>query len=430
MAIPVLGALFSAVGRLAVGNAVGRAVTGGAARVATRAYKAVRNFNQGRTAERVLGKGLWKGLGGVTQSEIRQANPGWERAALRAQNQAAMERLVTRLGEYANGFAHSISVAVKGGPGADLRRCYYLACAAAFGRFRNGVSVVLNHEFQTHWDITAKLVQVTVSYTCGGTTGLVNSVTQSVSTTPIDVIQRGPDQLTIGSSWPRFLKSLTGPVNQAAVSDTVMSGGVPIQVGGVPISQIAGAATQVGAKADGRVSWVVDQRVLRVKPLTPITVLAPWAALLRPDPLREEGRKVGIGRFQYTMRVIAPAGQPNAQQFTQGTLAGTVALPDTGRVITTGETDSPLVQPPRPPVDGISRGSLIDITIAALATPGVLADSPLVTAVPVSSTGYYPPGYSDAAADGRVWNPLETLSGLAPVGSLTPVIKSAPRLQE
>ncbi len=362
--------------------------------------------------------GIWKMMGGATRHEVQNASQGWESAALRQQNLAVVNRLVSSLREYANGFSHSISVVVKGGPGADLRRCYYLACAAAFGRFRNGVSVVLSHEFQAHWDITGKMVQVTAAYTTGGTTGLINSINQAKGITPIDVIQRGPDQLTLGSSWPRFLKSLTGIAKQTPVANVVMRGGMPVELE-ESLTQAVGAAIQQLPAANNLEQWRLDQRVLRIKPLVPLTTLQPWVVVGGADVLRELGRPVGLGILRYTMQVIAPIGKSARQEFHFGLANGTVSLPDAGRVITTGEVRSPLVQPPRPPMDGISRGDIIAVTVAALGSPGILADlRPIDTdGVPIASTGYYPPGAeSDLGPSGMVW-----------VESNVPVNPSSPR---
>lgn len=385
-----LGGATSAVARTTA--AIGR---GAVSRIAGRAGKAGGGvFNK-----------VWTWMGGATRTEVRNANSVWERGALRQQNIATLDRMIGQLVSWANGFTHSISVAVTGGPGADLRRCYYLACAAAFGRFRNGVTTVLYHEFSSHWDVTSKTVVVTVAYATGATTAFINAIGQAKGTTPIDVIQRGPDQLTLGSSWPRFLKSLTGLVEQTPVSNVVMRGGMPVTLPEETV-QVLGAAIQTLPAANNLEQWRLDQRVLRIKPLVPITTLQPWVVIGGADVLRELGRPAGFGILRYKMRVIAPVGKSGQQEFVFGFRNGTVALPDAGRVITTGEVRSPLVQPPRPPVDGISRGDIISVTIAALGSPGVLAELPDidVNGVPVASTGYYPQGAeSDLGPIGKVW---------------------------
>ena len=78
------------------------------------------------------------------------------------------DRAMSKVNANAPTFTHSITVSCQGGPLADLRRVYYLALAAAFGRWSNGVAGELKGSTTSmvaHIDVTGKAVAVNISYT-------------------------------------------------------------------------------------------------------------------------------------------------------------------------------------------------------------------------------------------------------------------------
>lgn len=77
----------------------------------------------------------------------------------------------------------------------------------------------------------------------------------------------------------------------------------------------------------------------------------------------------------------------------------TPVMPDDGRIITTPERRDPVVQPPKPIVDGISRNDVLRMISAFLASPGELVKTPTTAGIDdvnVFSDGrfIYPPGDS------------------------------------
>lgn len=370
MAFPIVGPILSAVA------SAGRAIAGS-----------------------VLGRAVSAAVGVARSLPGSMAGRGVRRTAnFATENYWVLDSILSKVSDNLDSFTHAITVKVVGGPAADLRRVYYLACAAAFGRYSRGVTRVGGSYFEMSCsaDITDKSVQITIGYN----TGLLGDVGRSQSSgpvrTPLDVMFDGPDQVTIGRGWavPFFTSSGVGSRYANVTPGTVIRGG---GVKTIPLTSMYDAPEDI--KVDqgglvitidqGRNVWQVDQpevlRLLRV----PVIVFRPYAwEPINPDVLREIAvTKTGTRTFY--LRRVAPT---NLRAFTEVRTTDNAAvpvLPDDGRLITTGETRDPRVQPPRPPVDGIARGSILSLTVQALTEPGYLPGLPRLTSVPLATGGFY-----------------------------------------
>lgn len=315
-----------------------------------------------------------------------------------------------------NRYTHSITVSVRGGPSANLRRCWFLCIAALFGRRRRGVSSNFAEALNAQWDITGKSVTATLTYTNNPLTEADQHLTSGFS--PAAVLQRGPDQVTIGAGWTgNFFTYKQQPINpfEGALSNLVGIGGVfrpgnnrlPVslrlpgdldspskvnEMNGVSVPYtlppVEPAKQQGGLFYGWRISKITtdnDPNLIRNVFTTPWVVQQ-----AEPDPLAELPISApGASRELVPYTVHAPlviqGGGVNGNDLIlnsvryvrRGDGQGLVpVLPDEGRIITTGEKHNSYIQPPKPPVDGVSRGSLLSMVAAALASPGVLVESP------------------------------------------------------
>lgn len=381
---------------------------------------------------RKVGGGIWRGVGGVGAAQMAKAvqrNDPWTIQDLRQRNTDAILRMVSKVSDYNDSFTHSISVKVRGGPAADLRRVYYLALAAAFGRYSRAVSYTIGTytEVSAHTDVSNKEVTVTIGYSVGMWSQLFRGADRLVTTsnvgqqrirTEFDVIYEGPDQVTIGSGWPTVLTGLLGSKRYPAGSGAAIKGGgvvsVPVADYETPPNAVwtppafgglFGGTARLRFNVGANVKWVLTQPEVIRAIKVPIAPLKPYVWSIDEfdtDVLRE------LPYFNPTLkdrrvylRDHTRADQPTFTQVRTTSDAEMPVLPDDGRLITTGETGNPLVQPPRPPVDGLARGSLVDMVKAALATPGYLPPLPPMTANYLATSGFhvYPPGIlADAAA--------------------------------
>lgn len=298
-------------------------------------------------------------------------------------------RLNTLVGENTPSFVHTITVSVIGGPTADLRRVWYLACAAAFGRYRNRVSSVGSVNMEAVWDVTGKAVQVTIGYVKSGLVdqgvGLAQRAARSrtnlaiivspgaavssylgeviggaiagpaaapvvvpvgrgrTALTAVQFLQVGPDQVTIGGTWPDFLSAASTKV--ATAEETIPPAGV---------TRAFEPCAPVVVESYGLVEKFVENSTVDVLGELPVDgsagVTAPWGRTSPPG-----GASLNTASF----RSYDETG-PSSHAAT---------LPDDGRIITTGEVRSPSVQPPKPVVDGKSRTSAIAAIHAALHDP-------------------------------------------------------------
>jgi len=367
-------------------------------------------------------------VGGAAPAEAKRGVGGFIRdiAAEAAINKASSEAAgamallsFKELGTNIPSFFHSITVEVVGGPGADLRRCWYLALAACFGRYRRGLKGISGRTMSAQWDITGKSVSVTMSYTFSGLLeNTFNLLTDKFSRSGIEMFHEGPDQLTIGAGWPTFFYT-----SRQAISSTY--GGIRTGIGArlgsfitgntgitrwpdwmllddgqgtAPGTPPPGTAGVVGANptanydlppeytvdpADSTSAQGVVWSITYAGFFTPSSATYPYVVNGRfdmktypPDVFREHpyGNTSAKG-FTFAVRTNQPA------QYHQWDLVNTGGkraprLDDDGRVITTGEKWDPLVQNPRPPVDGLIKGSLLAMIAQSLSSPGYLVGAP------------------------------------------------------
>ncbi len=330
------------------------------------------------------------------------------------------ERAVTALWSHVPVFTHAVSVSVAGGPNADLRRCWYMACAAAFGRIKRSPALKGGSAtMEATWDITGKIAKIELMYQIAkmaysedqprptdtgrnileffernlpaGAVPLVPAIVGGVligpaagggfgrarfspTDSPLALIQLGPDQITVGGGWPGFLMY----PNQGNVRRPVIPEGLFI--------------TEPAVVANPYVA-------------IPLTRVSPGAAATGGgfgDLMREWPTGVrGLVDF-CPYQIVVPGGRGVTDSFTGSDAARRSAptLPDDGRVITTGEKHKRSVQPPKPCVDGATRSSVIALIAAELASPCFLPPSPEGSDNPLFSSGarIYPAG--EAAADG------------------------------
>jgi hypothetical protein len=299
-----------------------------------------------------------------------------------------MERAIGTLqGVVVPVMVHGISVSVVGGPHADLRRCWYLALAAAFGRYRRSPSkAAFSLQMKAQWDITGKAVGVTLVYGTNVDAGAVVGGASFVTSSPIakgvgslfgagaagaqaalsasgfaELIQRGPDQFTEGRTWPdQFL--------------------TPLQL----VAKAGGGNAQYPTGTAGETYAVVSLPASHPR----------YRAFTGPNETEDVFREVAGGADDPSVaapvlpygRVSENASSP-ANASTSLTTERPPLLPDVGRVITTGAKLDPRVQPPRPPVDGLSRGSLVQLVTAALGEAGRWPKHPSPFGAVLGSTG-------------------------------------------
>ena len=303
-------------------------------------------------------------------------------------------------------FQHACTVMVRGGPQADLRRVWYLCASSAFGRMLRSPGLLGgNASMQATWDISGKQAQIEIVYTRNKTAGALSEMSGgglnlagktlraardtikevfgipvgggfgpladrlsggvNLRKSPIGLIQVGPDQVTIGSGWPDFLR-------RSGQSDALAAGSSADPVEGVSFR------SQVEAVVN-------DYRIIVTAPRD-----RNYRNLLRELPL---GVRVGED-FLITgvpHRVIGLFGAVSPNDIVSSPVAVGVSptLPDDGRIITTGEKTHPGVQPPRPMLDGSTRTSIVALFAAELTTPCYLPDAPPITNTPLYSRGLF-----------------------------------------
>ncbi len=316
-----------------------------------------------------------------------------------AEHYWTLDSILGKLNSLVDSFTHVITVKCVGGPAADLRRVYYLACAAAFGRFSRATTRVNGSYFEMSCstDVTDKSVTITIGYN----TALIGDAIRANTTdarTPLDVMFDGPDQFTVGRGWtaPFFTSKGAGSTYASVVAGQEIRGGRVVDGGGeknVPPGLELGPETGEfgGSFTRPIVQWVVKQDdVLRLKNV-PLTVFRPYA-LASPavDAARElPSLSTDKKTRKFYMRRVVPPGMDGFTVVETRAGGRVPRLPDDGRVITTGETGDARIQPPRPPVDGIARGSLLALTVQALTAPGFLPGLPALTDTPLGSGGVY-----------------------------------------
>lgn len=331
-------------------------------------------------------------------------------------------KIIGAIAENLPTFTHAITVQCQGGPDADLRRVWYLALATAFGRFRNRVRTVGGSAtIQALWDVTGKACQVELVYTVNAVHAAASSGTarktiqqgmnlllppgagqiagmligtgnRSISAAGVDpgldpcaFLQRGPDQLTVGGSWPGFLVRGGTAINRSPGGGGVAD--IPSSAGGF------GAFLLNAALAQSPRDWAsYVQCGSNGRPAVPYARLTTYNRY-GADIFREWPAGTSSGVTFYPFRVTATTtnvGTPaihNTAGVNVTKQYSVPALPDDGRVITTGEKNDIRVQPPRPSVDGQSRLSLLGMTAQVLAFPCFLPDAPQCVRNIIGGTG-------------------------------------------
>lgn len=284
---------------------------------------------------------------------------------------------------------HAISCSVVGGPGADLRRCWYLCLAAAFGRYnRSPVKSLFGFNIKAVWDVTGKACGVTIVYATnvdGGASSLAKASKQAaviaaggiaaqaglVADGFTNLLQRGPDQFTIGGKWPNQLLT----VSQRLQPPTRDPGTTPHP------SWTVGDPSTGGSRFRGFT-------------LPPQTTQLDREVLGGADDPNVAQPILPFGR-------IRPGPYDSANDQTNLLNTDPPQLPDYQRIITTGSKLDPRVQPPKPPADGISRGSLVQLVTAALGQSGTWPRRPIGNEPVLGSSGVFSgeagPGVSNDA---------------------------------
>lgn len=297
------------------------------------------------------------------------------------------DRLYGKLSNNLPQFAHAIVVTVQAGPQGDIRRAYYLALAAAFGRYRNGVKgSVGSSSLSATWDITGKAVQVEIGYTANAVWEAGRAAAGIQEDSALRVLAEGPTQVTVGGEWPGFLLQTRNRLGVGNSNSGVL-GGLPNIIQELarrsPQSQTPysvvnpGVVGQLSSTIPGCFPPGDTEPVVFATDGTKIDVfkeliegtgsnrLIPWGAV----------RPLANGDAQFGSRISPITAMP--------------ALPDANRVITTGEKNDPRVQNPRPALDGSTRSGLLALVSAELARPCFLPSAPPCTSVPVLSSGLF-----------------------------------------
>lgn len=318
-----------------------------------------------------------------------------------------LDRMLSRIDSKFGVFVHTINVTVQGGPQASLRRVWYLCLAAAFGRLRNRVQGVQAANIDATWDITGKACSVTLGYqNSGAIGGVLAGAGVKTTYSPLGPFQRGPDQITVGGSWPSFLTAFNIQSVSENVSTLNVVGGVLLPVTGAPLAVLGQLGNYIAGNGGASVTNIGGSAAVVPRPLYPPVFEIEGTQV--PDQLIKFLQSYGPGP-KGNLFVELPKGTGNgtteflpwARVLPLGrTVSGPYGsfkngftqlptLPDDGRVITTGQKTDPRVQNPRPPVDGKTRGSLVSLVAQFLGNPGILPKSPPTGYVPLSAPGVY-----------------------------------------
>lgn len=351
-------------------------------------------------------------------------------------------------------FTHSIRVGVVGGPAADMRRVWYLACATAFGRFRRRVDGVAEYNIEGVWDITGKAAAVDIAYSLSGTLGNVGVkkstlkvfgggflfgvgfltmqpavavaglalAADGVGTLGtegfdgvaggISFMQQGPDQVTIGDTWPSWFRrnSVSGTIPDVLKGPS----GVYVPYGKVTIDCVKDEP--LARFTQNKIVDVLGEMV-QVRGVTSSSLAARYYPF---------GQIVDVSVYDsVTGKYVNARHKPWSAVFFKNGYQSIPLLPDDGRLITTGEKRDPSVQPPRPWVDGESRMSTVDLIVQALHNPCYAPPKVPCPVVPAGGSGmrFYP------ASTGIDWTEDKATS-TAFYDPTNPRNESIPRLGE
>lgn len=327
------------------------------------------------------------------------------------------------------GFAWGVKVLVAGGPEASMRRIWYLALAAAFGRLRNAPQTAFQQmDVSSVWDLSNKTVSVEISYTINK---LENFARENVVATAIAVgalfvpggllvksalalggiavangsstplissdrvlgyLHRGPEQLTVGATWPRWL---TNGQNPSTVN-------LPLQ---------------------SSKSWSYVKACPNIIGVGGSTVNAPFKVTrtLAKGPVGETpffNTDGSYASFPYTVIGLPGMTIPLARMLT----STVPQLPDNGRIILTQDKSNPLLAPPAPPIDGETRGSLVDLVSQNLSSPCFLPAAPPCQSPTLAASGLqvYPVSINaGSAALNATLKPLQTATFGQPINPVS-----------
>lgn len=409
--------IIAGVARAAAGAATRTAATTAARGAARSAAPAARPAPAPRTIRMPTTRQYRPGMappGTASRAPTNHAEAKAEHKAEQERLQARNDKVVDALAAAAealdasqNHFAHAITVSVRGGPRASLRRCWFLCLAALFGRRRRGVESLWAETINAQWDITGKSVTATLAYTIGSISDPWTNFIDAEH--PGAMLQRGPDQVTIGAGWSstyltlnQQLGNFTG-LNKGLNNARLVGGQVvvnptntlpPIQgelpdptkanrLGQTPPgvhTLTAGSLHNINIDP-GNVffGWRIDKQTVDAMQPRPVAIVQPYTVVQTNNPLSEMPvRQPGGGAEALPYQAHKPTNQGEGLQYVWrgGSIGAVPKLPDDGRIITTGEKLNHMVQPPRPPVDGISRGHLLVMVAAQLASPGMLVEAP------------------------------------------------------
>lgn len=307
--------------------------------------------------------------------------------------QAARDVVGSAVATFLPGFRGTIQVVVVGGPEADMRRCWYLACAAAFGRFRNCPSAAFQQmEVASTWDISNKAVTIELSYK---TNALSDTIADNIGPviaiaagfTPLGLVAKGAMMLggvAIGEALKAKISAAGSPSGAQDAWTYLHRGPEQITVGENWPLWARGPRQQTGADGagSGQSVWTVS----RVLPVTGARVaVSPlgWRSTLAA--MREFPVMQGelVTRYPFSCQTTTAdtsglliTGNENTTLFADVTGGATPTLPDAGRIITTVEKRINRITPPLPPLDGWSRGSLVELVAQALEQPCVWPTAP------------------------------------------------------
>lgn len=303
------------------------------------------------------------------------------------------ERMTSLIGSNAPTFQHSIMVTVVGGPEADIRRVWYLACATAFGRFRRRATGIAETNMEAVWDISGKSCRVSIGYSIAGwpnvLLGIISGKVTGGSplailpgydagkklaerlkkwwgkTTPpettcgsssvdgtrsgIDMLQEGPMQLTVGAPWPQFMRR--------GADGSPLGVNIPSWIKDTGYNPAWGSVVE---------DCNYDSLVYRFADSRPVDV---YREAVRCGPGYDKLPYGRVTPIEYGGLLNSWGIRQDVRSINDKVWVTSPLLPDAGRVITTGEKRDLRVQPPKPWVDGKSRMSLVDMILTALHRP-------------------------------------------------------------
>lgn len=281
-----------------------------------------------------------------------------------AWNLQALQDMAGRLYEKGSllwpAFSHTISVSVQGGPEADLRRVWYLCLAAAFGRYRNrALGWWGATELDAVWDITGKAATVTIGYQNSGWSDASTRIQAAKGAAAgafnsgLSLIQRGPDQVTVGGSWPQFTYMAGQNVGNAGFLGILQGGRAgaigggqllgAISAGSYPMYNrllkeevsVIGKGTLIQfVGAGGRTEWFYRQPCDRGTNFN-LVPIGGWQG--RSANVLGEMPRIAGNIVQLPWRRVAITGTAQRATSTLDAAFEIPILPDDGRVITTGE---------------------------------------------------------------------------------------------